>query len=330
MRFVTFTIDDGSKRPAPAWSLDRCASTRVGVQRSDGTIHAMAPGRRLVDLIADGPEVLAGYGQAAIDQPIDVVSPDDVRLLPPVPAPPSVRDFMTFEQHVAGAVKTRSPEATVPPEWYDVPAFYFSNPAGLVGANDPVPMPPGSHQLDLELEVAVVIGRAGANIAVEDAAAHIAGYTILNDWSARDVQRHEMRIGLGPAKGKDTATTLGPALVTADELTPYAAGTSFDLGLRAFVNGQLLGQDVLSHMHWSFAQMVSYASRGTWLRPGDVLGSGTCGRGCLLELWGRSGFDARPSLQVGEWVRLEVDVLGAVENVVVAPDPLQPLGAGRP
>lgn len=314
MRFVTFTTDS---QPAPAWALDR--SARIGVQLPDGRIHAMAAGRRLVDLIADGPEALAVYGQEAIDQPAEVLHTDNVRLLPPVPAPPSVRDFMTFEQHIAGAVLARGQDARVAPEWYDVPTFYFSNPAGLVGARDPVPIAPGSDQLDLELEVAVVIGRAGTNIAVEDAAAHIAGYTILNDWSARDLQRHEMRIGLGPAKGKDTATTLGPALVTGDELA------NLDLGLRAYVNGQLLGQDLLSHMHWSFAQLVSYASRGTWLRPGDVLGSGTCGGGCLLELWGRQGFDARPSLQVGDRVRLEVDVLGAVDNVIVGPDPVQRL-----
>ena len=303
MRFVTFTTAGSVE---PAWALDRDGLTRAGVQREDGTIHAFAAGQRLIDLL--GTDLLA----AALGGPLTVFATADVRLLPPVPAPPSVRDFMAFEQHVAGAVRNRDPGANVPPAWYEIPTFYFSNPAGLVGAHDPVPMPPGCARLDLELEVAVVIGRPGTNIAVADAAAHIAGYTLLNDWSARDLQWHEMRIGLGPAKGKDTATTLGPALVTPDEVD------GVDVGLRAFVNGELLGSDSLSHMHWSFAQMIAYASRGTWLRTGDVLGSGTCGDGCLAELWGNRGADVRPSLQVGDRVRLEADVLGAVENEVVA------------
>lgn len=330
MRFVTFSTRRDAGRPPPAWSLDRASDTRVGVQLADGAIHTMPPGRRLVDLVADGPEALVELGRATIAHPSSVVDPAQVRLLPPIPAPASVRDFMTFERHVAGAVKSRDPQAHVVPEWYDIPAFYFSNPASLVGAHDPVPMPPGSGQLDLELEVAAIIGRAGTNITLQEASGHIAGYAILNDWSARDLQRHEMRVGLGPVKGKDTATTLGPALVTPDQLAPYAVGASFDLAMRAEINGEQLGSDVLSHMHWSFSQLVVYASRGTWLRPGDVLGSGTCGGGCLAELWGRHGFAARPSIQVGDVVRLDVDVLGAVENRVVAGDRPQPLSGERP
>ncbi len=330
MRFVTFTTEQDDGRPPPAWSLDRASGTRVGVQLADGAICLMPPGRRLVDLVGDGPEALAEVGRETVAHPSSVVDSAQVRVLPPVPAPPSVRDFMTFEQHVAGAVKTRDPQAHVVPEWYDIPAFYFSNPASLVGAHDPVPMPPGSFQLDLELEVGAIIGRAGTNISLREAPGHIAGYTVLNDWSARDLQRHEMRVGLGPAKGKDTATTLGPALVTPDELAPYALGASFDLGMHATINGVRLGGDRLPHMHWSFAQLIVYASRGTWLRPGDVLGSGTCGGGCLAELWGHHGFGARPSLQVGDVVRLDVDVLGAVENRVVTGERPQPLSGERP
>lgn len=329
MRFVTFTARADGAPPLPAWSLDRAYETRVGVQLAGGAIHAMPPGRRLVELVAEGPEALVEAGRETVAHPSSVVDSAQVRLLPPIPAPPSVRDFMTFEQHVAGALKSRDPYAHVAPEWYDIPAFYFSNPASLVGADDPVPMPPGSSQLDLELEVAAVIGRAGTNISLQEAPEHIAGYTILNDWSARDLQRHEMRVGLGPAKGKDTATTLGPALVTPDELAPHAVGASFDLAMRVEVNGEQLGSDVLSHMHWSFAQLVVYASRGTWLRPGDVLGSGTCGGGCLAELWGHHGFAARPSIQIGDVVRLEVDALGAVENRVVASARPQPLSGER-
>lgn len=210
-----------------------------------------------------------------------------VRLLPPL-QPPSVRDFVTFEEHVEGVRRSIDGVSGAQDAWYDAPTFYFTNPYAVIGAHDDVPVPPGSRALDFELEVAAVIGREGRDLTPEQARDHIIGYTIYNDWSARDLQSREMQVSLGPCKGKDTATTLGPYLVTADELEPYRDSDGFlRLALTAEINGEVVGKDLLSNMSWTFEEMTAYASRGTYVRPGDVLGSGTCGNGgCLAELWG--------------------------------------------
>jgi 2-keto-4-pentenoate hydratase/2-oxohepta-3-ene-1,7-dioic acid hydratase in catechol pathway len=250
----------------------------------------------------------------------------DVRLHAPI-EPPTIRDFSVFEQHMEGVRKNVDPNATVPDVFYTSPFCYFSNPHALTGPNDEIPIPPGCTDLDLELEVAAVIGKPGTNIPPDQAAAHIAGYTIFNDWSARDLQITEMALGLGTCKGKDFANTLGPWIVTHDELDQYRRDDRFDLALEASVNGRSLGTDTLAHMAWSFEELVSYASRGTWVKPGDVLGSGTCGYGCLLELWGRFGRDCHPPLKPGDTVELSVQGIGTLTNTVVAgpdSDPLPP------
>jgi 2-keto-4-pentenoate hydratase/2-oxohepta-3-ene-1,7-dioic acid hydratase in catechol pathway len=251
-----------------------------------------------------------------------------VRLLAPV-QPPTVRDFVTFEEHVEGVRRSVDGTAGVPEQWYAAPTFYFTNPYSIIGPADGVPMPPGCTAFDFELEVAAVIGRAGRGLTPEQARDHILGYTIMNDWSARDLQKAEMRVGLGPAKGKDTSTTLGPWLVTADELEPYRDADGFlDLELTAEVNGERVGHDRLSHMGWTFEEMVAYASRGTWVRPGDVLGSGTCGNGgCLAELWGRNGAQTPPPLRPGDLVTLTVEGIGTLSSTIVpgvAPVPVPP------
>jgi 2-keto-4-pentenoate hydratase/2-oxohepta-3-ene-1,7-dioic acid hydratase in catechol pathway len=250
------------------------------------------------------------------------VALDSVRLLPPV-QPGAIRDFITFEQHVVGAYAGIG--RPVPAEWYEIPTFYFTNPHCLIGANDPVPIPPGCKLFDFELEVAAIIGRDGYNLTVEEAAAHIAGFAIFNDWSARDLQSYEMQIGLGPAKGKDTASTLGPYLVTPDELEEYRRGDRHDLHMSVFVNNKLIGTDSLANAAWSFAEMIAYASRGTMVRAGDVIGSGTCGSGCLLELWGRKGKQDPPPLAVGDIVTMKVDGLGIIQNTIIAGPPAHPL-----
>ena len=196
------------------------------------------------------------------------------------------------------------------------------SPHNFVGAHDPVAIPPGCELMDLELEVAIVIGRDGRNLSPEQAREHIAGYAIFNDWSARDIQGDEMRLGLGPAKGKDFASTLGPWLVTSDELEAYRRDDRLDLALQAWVNDVPLGEgDHLSSMAWWFEELVAYASRSAWVCAGDLLGSGTCGNGALAELWGRrSGTTDPPPLAPGDVVRITVEGIGTIENRLVASD----------
>ncbi len=186
------------------------------------------------------------------------------------------------------------------------------------GPLDDIPVPPGSSRFDLELEVAAIIGRGGRDLDVQDAENHIAGYCLLNDWSARDLQIQEMTVRLGPAKGKDTAISLGPMLVTPDELSPYRSGTSFDLGMSAQINGVTIGTDRWNSMYFSYAEMIAYASRGTEVRPGDVFGSGTSGGGCLAEMWGRNGLDSHAPLTPGDVVTISVEMLGTMTSHIVA------------
>jgi 2-keto-4-pentenoate hydratase/2-oxohepta-3-ene-1,7-dioic acid hydratase in catechol pathway len=204
----------------------------------------------------------------------------------------------------------------VDPDWYELPVFYFSNPHATVGPCETITAPPGCAELDFELEVAAVVGRPGADLSVADAEQYIAGYCIMNDWSARNLQRREMKLSLGPVKGKDFATTLGPSLVTPDELEPYRAGKAFDLTMLAYVNGREYSRASLSDLHWSFSEMLAYASRGSRIERGDVIGSGTCGAGCILELSLVHGADAYPWLHPGDEVTLEVDRLGSLVTTV--------------
>jgi fumarylacetoacetate (FAA) hydrolase len=236
---------------------------------------------------------------------------DEVRLVAPLPRPPSLRDFYAFEQHVATANRNRGRD--VPPAWYEIPVFYFGNHTAIYGPDAGVPMP-RSEALDYELEIACVIGRAGRDIPEEDAGEYIAGYTIMNDWSARDIQREEMSVGLGPAKGKDFATSLGPWLVTPDELEQLALGDGrYNLPMVARVNGVERSRGNFRDIYYTFAQMIARASRDAALYPGDVLGSGTVGSGCLLELTAGAG----PWLAEGDLVELEITGLGVLRNQVV-------------
>jgi 2-keto-4-pentenoate hydratase/2-oxohepta-3-ene-1,7-dioic acid hydratase in catechol pathway len=301
---------------------------QAGVVEAAG-LHALPDGLTILDLVRAGLPAALEAGVAALDGP--AVALADVRLLPPLAAP-TVRDFVAFEEHVEGVRKAIDGVAGVVPEWYQAPTFYFTNPYALVGAHDDVPVPPGSQRFDFELEVAVVVGRDGASLTPDQARDHVFGYTILNDWSARDLQAREMRVNLGPAKGKDSATTLGPWLVTADELEPYRDDDGFlALDMRVSVNDVEIGQDLLSNMGWPFEELISYASRGTEVRAGDVLGSGTCGNGgCLAELWGRRGDAAPPPLQVGDVVEMTVEGIGTIRNRVVPGAELPPVAAARP
>jgi fumarylacetoacetate (FAA) hydrolase len=248
----------------------------------------------------------------------DPVPLAESRLLAPVVEPPSIRDFYAFEQHVRTARARRGLE--MHPDWYELPVFYFANPAGVIGPDDQVAAPPRSAELDYELEVACVLGQGGRNLRLEDADRVVAGFTVMNDWSARDVQRREMQLSLGPAKGKDFATSLGPVLVTSSEFAPGGLREVPNAVMAASVNGVEWSRADLDGLWWSFAEMLVYASESATVRRGDVLGSGTCGTGCILELSLVHGSEKYPYLQPGDEVELEVAGLGVLANRVVAGD----------
>ncbi|MCS6872167.1 MAG: fumarylacetoacetate hydrolase family protein [Anaerolineae bacterium] len=233
-------------------------------------------------------------------------------LLHPPLKPRTLRDFYAFETHVKAANAIRGRE--VPPEWYTMPVFYYTYYGTLCGDGDTVPYPPYTAALDYELEIAAVIGKAGRDISPEQAEDHILGFTILNDWSARDVQRIEMRVGLGSAKGKDFAKSLGPCIVTLDELEDRRIGRHgvFNLQMVARVNGVERSRGNMADIYWSFGEMIARASQAVTLEAGDVIGSGTVGTGCLLELTGGEG----AWLQSGDVVELEIERIGVLRNVI--------------
>ncbi len=309
MRWVTFRSGVG-------------ADDRVGLIL-DAQVHALPAGTTLLGLLGDDGEALAAARDTALRDPADVVALAEVRLRAPIPQPPTVRDFYAFEQHVKTARKRRGLD--MDPDWYEMPVFYFSNPYAVDGDGDDVAIPPGSSELDFELEVAAIIGRGGRDLTPEQGEASIAGFCVMNDWSARDVQRREMKLSMGPVKGKDFATTVGPMLVTPDEVEDARSGRAFDLTMTASVNGREYSRASLAEIYWSFGEMISYASRGTRVEPGDIIGSGTCGTGCILELALVHGSEAYPWLQPGDEVVLSVDQLGSLRNRIVPGPPLRPL-----
>lgn len=232
----------------------------------------------------------------------------------PLPTVASIRDFYAFEQHVKTCRKQRGLDML--PQWYHVPVFYFSNTAGVIGHEDPVAAPEGSKALDYELELACVVGKACTNLPADDSAMEVvAGFTIMNDWSARDLQRVEMAVGLGPSKSKDFATSLGPDLVTFDELVDRYRDGRLHLDMTATVNGRVLSQGNAGSMYWSWPKLLAHASHDTWLRPGDVLGSGTVGTGCILELTPEA---VGGWLMPGDVVELAIERLGTLRNHVVS------------
>lgn len=289
---------------------------RVGIWNEDGLHPVPEPGT-LLDLIRS--ESLEAAADAARSRP--AVDPSTVSLLPPIPRPPSIRDFMAFEDHVVTSYAAIGVE--VDQLWYRQPVFYFTNPAAVRGARDPIQVAPGSAAFDYELEIAAVISREGADLDSATAVEHIAGYLLFCDWSARDLQSQEMRLNLGPAKGKDSAHSCGPWMLTPDELPAAAAMT-------ASVNGRPYSAGQLDALHWSFGEMIAYASRGTRVMPGDLIGSGTVGTGCILELSRTHGSDAYPWLHPGDEVHLAVGGLGAIDALIEPAESLVPLRKEAP
>ncbi len=292
MRFATFSTPHSVPQPALV---------------KGGRIHPLPfPDMRAV--IEAGAETAA---RQAVESPLLLGEGPGVRLHAPL-KPTTLRDAYAFEQHVKTASQNRG--RGVPAEWYQFPVFYFTNPNSIFGPDDEIPYPHYTQALDYELEIAVVIGKAGMNIKPENAAEFIFGYTIFNDWSARDVQRAEMKVGLGPAKGKDFASSLGPVIVTREALAHKTADRPgvYDLTMTARVNGAEMSRGNLKDIFWSFGEIIARASDNVELQVGDVIGSGTVGTGCLLELTKAQG----PWLKHGDIVELEIEEIGVLKNKV--------------
>ena len=308
MRFVTYASPGGGDR--------------VGVV-VDTEIHGFEPGPTLVDLLDAGD--LEPQGRAATASPSEVVALEGALLRAPL-QPRSLRDCAGFLQHLRNVSATA--DMPVDERHTRFPPFYFSNPAAVVGPADDVPIAPDSTMFDYELEIAAVIGKSGSTIPLAAAEDHIAGYLLFCDWSARDLQMDEMALRLGPAKGKDTANTLGPVLVTPDELEPFRSGRAFDLRMTGRVNDELVSDGNWSTIDWGFPDMITYASRGTVLRPGDVIGSGTVETGCLFEHYCTDPEGFRGWLRPGDEVRLAVEQLGEIRHRIVDGSPAERLSSG--
>ncbi len=265
-----------------------------------------------------GGEGQLQLAKAAVESGNSTLSEEDVELISPVPNPPSVRDAYAFRQHVATARRNRGLEMI--PEFDEIPIFYFTNHHAVFGEGNFSVLQRHTEKLDFELECAAVIGKRGRNISTSDADDYIAGFMIMNDLSARVLQMQEMKLNLGPAKGKDFGSTFGPWLVTKDELEfckqSSVDGDRYDLKMKAFVNDIQVSGDTLSNMTWTFAQIIERVSYGVDIFPGDIIGSGTCGTGCFLELNGSKITDNQ-WLNPGDTVSLEIDGLGTLTNKIV-------------
>lgn len=260
----------------------------------EGGASTMAAARRAVDYAGLLGELATGPAGERI-----YYRTGEVRTIAPLPNPPSLRDFIAFEDHIAATSKRRG--QPIPAEWYKMPVYYKGNPRTIIGPDEELPWPLDTAKLDYELELACVIGRRGQDVSERDATEYVAGYAIMNDFSARDIQFQEMACRLGPAKGKDFATALGPCLVTPDEIPDLGA-----LTMVARVNGEEWSRGRFGTIHWSFSQMIAHVSRGEAIYPGDVLGSGTVGGGCGLEI--------DRYLQPGDVVELEIQPMGVLRT----------------
>jgi 2-keto-4-pentenoate hydratase/2-oxohepta-3-ene-1,7-dioic acid hydratase in catechol pathway len=305
MRFVTFEKSDGTVRSGLL--LD----SALVIDMNEAT-NGKLPGNMIEFL--EQSEGNLKIAQALLHLSIGDKGAyllNEITLLAPLPHPKSFRDFYAFEQHVKSARENRGLEMI--PEWYQIPVFYFSNHLVIKGPEDKIIKPADCKWLDYELEVACIIGKQGRNIAAVEAEEYIFGYCILNDWSARDLQRQEMKVGLGPAKGKDFATSIGPWIITKDEMDPLRSGKGFDISMKARINGILLSEGNMKDIYYSFGEMIERASAGVTLYPGEIIGSGTVGTGCILEI----GTEVHRWLQPGDEVELEIDKLGVLKNTIL-------------
>jgi 2-keto-4-pentenoate hydratase/2-oxohepta-3-ene-1,7-dioic acid hydratase in catechol pathway len=312
MKLVTFRREGGAPR---AGALVEGGRKVFDLQEAHQQRHAKRSPRltSVLEIVRAGQEGLdLASGLVKKPRKDDMVGTEEVQLLAPIPHPPQMRDFLCFEKHLVqafGAVaKLRGTEARIPKIWYERPIYYHPNRFSVCGHEAEVPWPSYTERLDFELEFGCYIGKPGKDIPKDKARSHIFGYTIFNDFSARDEQTLEMMGQLGPGKGKDfdNANAMGPCLVTADELKdPYR------LEMKVRVNGEEWGRGSSRDMHWKFEDCIAHVSRSETLHPGEFLGSGTVGNGCGLE--------QMRFLSPGDVVELEVEGIGVLRNRVVKP-----------
>jgi 2-keto-4-pentenoate hydratase/2-oxohepta-3-ene-1,7-dioic acid hydratase in catechol pathway len=293
------------------------AGPRVGRVRDDGIVELAGEESRLERHFGDDGAALARVGEAIHSNPASEHELGALQLLKPVD-PVAMRDFMVFEEHVLPAWR-QSGLSRGPDVWYEQPVGYLSNAATIRGPRDDIEIPGGCVQMDFELEVGAVIGREAASVTPEHAAGHIAGFVVLSDWSARDLQFREMDGRLGPFKGKDFGSSLGPIFVTPDEIESRRSGNGYDLEMTSTVNGRRYGADRWSSAYWSMEELVSYSSWNSQVEAGSIIGSGTCQGGCILELSLRYSQAEFPWLAGGDEVRLAVETMGEIcANVTTA------------
>ncbi|MGB5053345.1 MAG: fumarylacetoacetate hydrolase family protein [Nitrospirales bacterium] len=293
MAYTRMLADQGEAQPYRL-AISEVPSSMLELLQ--GEVSAMNRAREAFHYISDNDHVVHGPDGETI-----VYNREEVSLLAPIPHPPLLRDFIAFEAHIAATSKKRG--QPIPPEWYNAPVYYKGNPLTIIGPEDVLVWPLQTQKLDYELELACVIGRKGRDIPADKAWDYIAGYTIMNDFSARDIQFQEMACRLGPAKGKDFATALGPCLVTPDEIPDLK-----QVAMVARVNGEVWSKGSFGTIYWSFAQMIEHVSRGETVYPGEVFGSGTVGGGCGLEL--------DRFLQPDDVVELEIQPIGKLKTKI--------------
>lgn len=289
-----------------AWYLAQTGEARpqklADALLPDNMLEFLQGGATTLASAAQALGAIAGKNPAGPNEETLIYARDSVKLLAPLPNPASLRDFYAFEEHVKKGFEKRG--EAMPQEWYEIPVYYKSGHHNIIGTDEDVAWPSFTEKFDYELELAAIIGKQGRNVRAENASEYIAGFTVMNDFSARDIQRKEMKVRLGPAKGKDWATAIGPYLVTPDEI-----GDPYNLRMTARVNGETWSEGNSRSIHWKFEQMIEFLTKDDAIYPGDVIGSGTVGTGCGLELdrW----------VSRGAVMELEIDKIGVLRNRVV-------------
>lgn len=325
MRLVSY-LASKEKRIGLLWDNSVADLQRAhALAKSDIQLHADAMPSDMLTFLRMGEVAMAdarsiekwcvsSNNAKSVSQPLS-----EVQLLAPVPYPTSMRDGYAFRQHVEAARRNRGVEMI--PEYDEIPIFYFTNHQAVFGPGPIHVQAKHCNKLDFELECAIVIGKQGRNIPAGVADTYIAGLMVMNDWSARGLQMQEMKLNLGPAKGKDFATSIGPWFITLDSLadrtTTSDVGNRYDLAMNTVINGEQVSTGNVKDMTWTFAQIIERASYGVTLYPGDVIGSGTCGTGCFLELNGSKVYDPAWWLKPGDRVTCTIERLGSLENTIV-------------